>query len=69
KDLDKVDVLLSIIEKAKPGDKLELRIVHVNRDYSIDTFDIVCELVEDTGTAVTEDKDSADGDFDNPFGN
>lgn len=67
KDLDKVDVLLNIIEKAKPGDKLELTIVHVNRDYSIDKFNITCELVEDTGTAVTEEEPSTEDDFENPF--
>ncbi|MBQ1452301.1 MAG: trypsin-like peptidase domain-containing protein [Clostridia bacterium] len=68
KDMDKVDVLLSIIEKAKPGDKLQLTIAHVNRDYSIDTFKITCELVEDTGTAAAAKDESEDGGFENPFG-
>ena len=67
KELDSADVLLDVIEKAKPGDKVELKIAHVNRDYTVDKFSVTVALVEDTGSleAVTEKQNSDE--FDNPF--
>lgn len=67
KELESVDVLLDIIEKAKPGDKVELKIAHINQDYTVDKFSVTVALVEDKGSseAVTEKQNSDE--FENPF--
>lgn len=49
KGLDTTNVLLKVIEKSKPGDKISLSIAHVNEDGSVKTFDIQVVLGEDTG--------------------
>lgn len=67
KDLESVDVLLEIIEHAKPGDKVELTIAHVNKDYKVEKFDVTVALVEDTGTSESTTESSSEGDFTNPF--
>jgi len=67
KDMDNVDVLLDIIEDAKPGDKLALKIAHVTNSYKVETFDITVELTEDTGTTESTTSASDEGDFTNPF--
>ena len=54
KDLERADTLKDIIDGLKVGDKLTLTLVRVNRDYSLNTFDVTVELVEDKGTAVEE---------------
>ena len=67
KDMDSVDVLLSIIEKAKPGDKIELKIAHINQDYSVEKFSVTVALSEDTGSSEEVTEKSSEGDFENPF--
>ncbi|MCQ2461419.1 MAG: S1C family serine protease [Clostridia bacterium] len=67
KDLTSADVLLDIIEHAKPGDKLALKIAHVTKNYKVETFEVTVELKEDTGSteSITASPDA--GDFTNPF--
>lgn len=52
--LDSADILLDKIENGKVGDKLKLEICRINSDYSIDTFTVDAELVEDKGGTSTE---------------
>ena len=68
KDLDKTDTLLDIIEKSKPGTKIELTLAHVGDDYSIKKYKLTVALVKDTGgsTGTTE---KAKDDFINPYAN
>lgn len=49
KELDTSDVLLSLIEKSKPGDKVKLTFVHVNDDYTVEQYDVTVTLTEDRG--------------------
>ena len=68
-EMTSTSVLLGLVEKAKPGDKLTLTIAHVAEDYSVSTFDIEVTLVEDKGTTAettTESSDQSSG-FVNPF--
>ena len=51
KPLNKTDVLQNLIEQSKVGDKLTLTIVRVNRNYSLEKFDVTVTLVEDKGDA------------------
>lgn len=53
-DLDNADILLDLIENGKVGDKLKLEICRINSDYSVDTFTVDAELVEDKGGSATE---------------
>lgn len=53
-DLDSADILLDLIENGKVGDKLKLEICRINSDYSVDTFTVDAELVEDKGGSATE---------------
>lgn len=53
-DLDSADILLDLIENGKVGDKLKLEICRINSDYSVDTFTVDAELVEDKGGSTTE---------------
>ena len=51
--LNKADVLLSIIEKGKVGQELELTIARVNSaNYSVESFDVKVKLVEDKGPSI-----------------
>lgn len=67
KDLTSADVLLDIIEHAKPGDKLALKIAHVTKNYKVETFEVTVELKEDTGSTESTTASSDAGDFTNPF--
>ena len=67
KDLTTADVLLDIIEDAKPGDSLQLTIAHINQDYSIKKFDVTVKLVEDTGSSVETTTEQSEGSFVNPY--
>lgn len=70
KDLSKPSVLLDIIEHSKPGNRLTLKIAHVNEDYTVSTFDIKIQLKEDKGVKIgndEQDKDSEGEKFVNPF--
>ncbi len=66
KDMDDVDVLLSLIEDASVGDELELTIARVNEDYSVEKFNVTVKLVEDKGAAAAPEEESTEG-FTNPF--
>jgi len=49
--LNKTEVLPETVEKSKVGDTLTLTIARVNpQDYTVKTFDVSVELVEDKGT-------------------
>ncbi|NLL63679.1 MAG: serine protease [Ruminococcaceae bacterium] len=65
KSLDKVEVLLKVIEKSNVGDKLKLSIVHINDDYSIEEFEITVTLVEDRG--FQREQRENENNFKNPF--
>lgn len=66
KDLTNTDVLPNLIEQSKVGDKLTLTIVRVNKNYSLDRFDVTVTLKEDKGdTSVTEEPTTS---FYFPFG-
>lgn len=67
KKMESTDVLLNIIENAKPGDKIELKIAHVTQDYKVEKFDVTVELSEDTGKTPSTTSPKDDGDFTNPF--
>ncbi|MCQ2480606.1 MAG: trypsin-like peptidase domain-containing protein [Clostridia bacterium] len=54
KSLDTADVLLSLIDGGKVGDKLKLTLCRVNSNYSVDEFDIEVTLVEDKGSSTQE---------------
>lgn len=54
KHLDTADVLLSLIDGGKVGDKLKLTLCRVNSNYSVDEFDIEVTLVEDKGSSAQE---------------
>lgn len=66
--LTSADVLLAIIEKAAPGDKLKLTMARVNNDYSVEKYEVEVTLIEDKGSAETTTKtpESSEG-FTNPF--
>lgn len=68
-ELTDEDVLLEVIEESKPGDKLTLKIAHVESDYSVKTFDVTATLGEDKGS-YSDDNGAADSNEDrfvNPF--
>ena len=67
KEMESADVLLDIIENAKPGDKVELKIAHVNQDYTVEKFNVTVALLEDTGTTETVTEKSSGSEFENPF--
>ncbi len=58
KELDTADVLLDMIDKASVGDELKLKICRVNTDYSIKEFEVTAKLVEDKGSATSEEEDT-----------
>lgn len=68
KKLTTSDVLLSIIEKSEPGDKIKLTMARINNDYSIQKYEVEVTLIEDKGSAetTTETPESSEG-FTNPF--
>ncbi len=67
-ELTTSDVLLDIIEKSSPGDKLKLTMARVNNDYSVEKYEVEVTLIEDRGSAETTTKapESSEG-FTNPF--
>ena len=67
KEMESADVLLDIIENAKPGDKVELKIAHVNQDYTVEKFNVTVALLEDTGTTEKVTEKSNGSEFENPF--
>ncbi len=67
KEMESADVLLDIIERAKPGDKVELKIAHVNKDYTVEKFSVTVTLLEDTGTTEEVTEKSNGEEFENPF--
>ncbi len=67
-DLNKTDTLLNIIEKSKPGDKIELTLVHVKDDYSVEKYKLTVALVKDTG-GTTGTTEKSEGEFINPYAN
>ena len=59
-------MLPNLIEQSKVGDKLTLTIVRVNKNYTLDRFDVTVTLKEDKGdTSVTEEPTTS---FYFPFG-
>lgn len=68
KKLTSADVLLGIIEKATPGDKLKLTMARVNNDYSVEKYEVEVTLIEDKGSAETTTKaPESSEEFTNPF--
>ena len=68
KKLTSADVLLGIIEKASPGDKLKLTMARVNNDYSVEKYEVEVALIEDKGSAETTTKaPESSEEFTNPF--
>ncbi|MCL2494847.1 MAG: trypsin-like peptidase domain-containing protein [Oscillospiraceae bacterium] len=69
--LNKADVLLTVIEKGKVGDVLELTIARVNAaDYSVESFTVKVKLVEDKGssTAPAEEETQPWWSNEDPYG-
>lgn len=66
KDLTSTDSLIKIIEKGKIGDEHTFTIARVNRDYSIEKFEVKGVLIEDKGVDTSNKDDSSNG-FTNPF--
>ncbi|MEI6579373.1 MAG: trypsin-like peptidase domain-containing protein, partial [Eubacteriales bacterium] len=74
KNLDTASVLLEVIDKAKVGDTLTLRLCRVSSNYQTSEFDVKVQLVEDKGnysptTPTTEATTNPFDYFNNPFGN
>ena len=72
KPLNKTELLPETVEKSKVGDKLTLTIARVNpQDYTVRTFDVDVELVEDKGTKAEPETQPwyyDQGDFEDFFG-
>lgn len=68
KKLTKSDVLLNIIEKSSPGDKISLTMVRIKDDYSVEKYEVEVSLIEDKGSAesTTGTLENGEG-FTNPF--
>lgn len=52
KNLDTASVLLEIIDNAKVGDKLKLKLCRVSSNYQLSEFEVEVTLVEDKGNGV-----------------
>lgn len=57
KELTSSDMLPSIIEKSKVGDKLTLTIVRFDTSYNAKEFDIEATLVEDVGKKISDESE------------
>lgn len=58
KELTNSDMLPSLIEKSKVGDKLNLTIVRFDTSYNAKEFDVEATLVEDVGKKISDEKDN-----------
>ncbi len=64
KNLDTPDALLDVIDKAKVGDTLKLKICRIGTDYSVKEFEVTVKLVEDKGSSAPVEEETT---YINPF--
>lgn len=68
KDLDTTDMLPSLVENSKVGDKLKLTICHFDNNYQMSEFEVEVSLVEDKGETENIEEATTMPNYWNPFG-